>query len=186
MDYLTTQFGEILEQGQQAATNAVKQTVSDTSKTVSGQIGIKNETANASAAGQQSQIQLQNQLSNVDSPSMLIDDKINKGNEQTADMIKDFYAPSDGDSFSAKPQNQEEYETQQKLLKIRQSLHDETYYNPLIAYEHKKQERPAEVAEKEEQQKMTIELEQKKQDQNIPLAVIRAQTSAEVKLVGAG
>jgi len=187
MDFLTPQFGEILEQGQQVATNAVKSAVSDTADTVSGQIGIKNEIANTAAVGQQNQSNFQNQISNMDTSSSVISKGDNIRSEQTTDMIRDFYSPSvDGGALSSKPQNQEEYETQQKLLKVRQSLHDETYYNPLFAYEHKKEERPAEVAEKDEEQKKMIEFEQKKQDNNIPLAVLRAQTSAEVKLAGAG
>ena len=43
MDFVAApQFGEILEQGKQSATNAVKTAVSDTANSVSGQIGLKN------------------------------------------------------------------------------------------------------------------------------------------------
>ena len=102
-------------------------------------------------------------------------------------MVRDFYSPSSGDiSQVSTPKSQEEYETAQKLLQVRKSLHDETYYNPLFAYEHKKVDRPVDVQEKEEEQKKMVELEQKQQEDNVPISVLRAQTSAEVKLAGAG
>ncbi len=171
------QFGEILEQGQQTALNTVKSAVSDTTNAVSGQIGIKNENNHTTVTNQnqnQPAVQAQGQLPNEAVAAQ------NLQNEETAEMVKDYYAPSTQAPQTPKPQTQEEYETQQKLLKIRQELHERVYYDPLFAYEHKKQERPADVQAQEEEQKKMAELEHKKEEKKLPLAVQRAQTSVEV------
>jgi hypothetical protein len=172
MDLQSPQFGEILEQGKQTTTNTVKTAISDTANSISGQIGIKNETnarvqnPTKQAANQADENVLPNQQTGVD-------------NEFTKEMVEDFYAPSSNASPGSRPKNQEEYETQQKLLKIRQDLHNETYYDPLFAYEHKKEEKPAETVQREEQQQMQ-ELAQNQEKKLPPLAVQRAQTSVEI------
>lgn len=178
MDFMQTpQFGEILEQGKQTAANSVKTALSDAVNSVSGQIGIKNE-QNASS---QNSNQQQGQTPQTE-PSVI---DMNLANEQTTEQVKDYYAPSSDQK--PMPTTQEEAQTQQELLKLRKELHDQIYYQPLFAYEHKKEERPAEAKEKEEEQKKMAELEQqKKENKNLPIAVLRAQTSAEVKLAGAG
>jgi hypothetical protein len=179
------QLGEILEQGKQAAANSVKTAVSDTANAISGQVGLggKSEPTANTATGIQSQIQ--NQLTNQapsSEPAQMQD--VDLSNQHTTQMVQDYYAPSD--SQSPKPQTQEEYENQQKILKIRQELHQQTYYDPLFDYEHKKEERPAEIAEKEEEQKKMMELDTKQQKSDQDIATFRAQRSAEVKLSGAG
>jgi hypothetical protein len=181
------QFGEILEQGKQTAVNSVKATISDTTNAVAGQIGMgkPEPTANPST-GIQAQIQNQitNQATGNSEPISLQDQDLS--NPHTSQMVQDYYASSDSNFQSQKPQTQADYENQQKILEIRKELHQQTYVDPLFAYEHKKEERPAEIAEKEEEQKKMMELESNQQKSDQDIATFRAQRSAEVKLSGAG
>lgn len=177
MDFVQLpQVGEILEQGKQnvatTTTNTVKSGVSDTISSVKSQIGGINNNAN------------QNQMSNIGEPGMELQNQ-GTGNEATEQMVKDFYAPSNP-TATPKSQTQEQFETEQKLVKLRQELHTQTYFDPLFAYEHKKQERPLDIAKQEEEQQKMIELEQKKQDKKLPLAVQRAQTSVEINRGASG
>lgn len=175
MDYFQVpQFGEILEQGRKTLSNTAKTAVSDTTNSVFGQIGIKNE--HGANTQNPNQNQAQDQAGGpVDETSVL---GMNLKNDQTQEMVNDYYAPSSNQKPI--PATEEEAQTQHQLAKLRKDLHDETYYNPLFAFEHKRKERPAEVAEKEEEQKKMAELEQqKKEDQNTPIALKRAQLSIE-------
>jgi hypothetical protein len=170
-------LGELIEKGQNATTNAVKTTVSDTANSVSGQIGIKNET--------NTQAQNPTQVAaNQAGEQTLPNQQVKANNEFAKEMVEDFYAPSLEVSTGIKPKNQEEYETQQKLLKIRQDLHNEAYYNPLFAYEHKKEEKPAETVERQEQQKMQ-DLAQAEDKKLPPLDVRMKQIHVEA-IPGAG
>ena len=175
MDFFQApQYGEILEQGRKTAANTVKTAVSDAANSVAGQIGIKNEHGANTQNSNQNQPQDQS-LGPADEASVL---NMNLKNDQTQDMVNDYYAPSSNQK--PVPATEEEAQTQQQLAKLRKDLHDEEYYNPLFAFEHKKQERPAEVAEKEEEQKKMAALEQqKREEKDTPIALKRAQLSIE-------
>ncbi len=178
-------FGEILEQGQQVVQNTVKSAVSDVAGAVTGQIGVKNETNN----GQQAQNQVKNQTQAPAEGSMLQA----ASTPETMDLVKEFYAPSEGVMpVSPSDKQQEQQVTQQKLEKLRQELHSGEYYQPLIAYETKKpgeeEEGAAERVEKqekeEEQKKMELEEKKAKEDQDI--ATSRAQRAVESNRGAAG
>lgn len=173
MDASNIQLGELIEKGQNVTTNAVKTTVSDTANSVSAQIGLKTE-ANAKAQTQaqnqpQDKVQQQGESAQVQT-------------ERTKEMVRDFYSPSD-DLAQNNPQAAatEEQQLAQVRQKLHQEQHDETYYEPLFAYEHNlnKTESKVEELEREEKQEMQ-ELQQKEADKPPPLAVQRAQTHVEV------
>ncbi len=170
--YTMPQIGEILEQGGHASADAAKTAASDVTHSFQGQVGIKNEPGSTA-------LQQQGQDQAMQAEPVVNLSNANLANEETAELVRDFYAPTQS-AAAATPQMQEEAMTQQKLTKLRQDLHDQTYYDPLFSYEHKQEERPAETAEKEEEQKKMMELEQKEEEKKLPLAVQRAQTSIEV------
>lgn len=157
-------FGEVLEKGQNAASAAV----SDVVDSVSNQVGLKNETA-------QQVPQTQNQTQ--PKPSETSQDSIQE-NQRTKEMVRDFYSPSDDLSQNAQTAIVTE---EQQLVQVRQKLyqeqHNETYYEPLIAYEHKQQqvESKSDQLERQDKQEMA-ELQQKEADKPPPLAVRRAQS----------
>lgn len=70
-------------------------------------------------------------------------------------------------------------EEQKKLIELRQQLHKQTYYEPLVNPPKPKEERPAEKVEKEKKQEMQ-ELQQKEAKKPPPLAVVREQNKAEM------
>lgn len=168
MDTITPpQIGEILEQGGQTAANTVKSAVSDSVQRAAVQIGIKNEPGGG-----------QNQATKPE-PSAGV---LREGDSITNEMVSDYYAPSSANNTPS-AQSQEEYETQERLKKVREALqaqHDEVYFGPLVAAleQGKKEQRPAEVAEKEEEQKKMAELEQNKKELP-PLAVQRGKIHME-------
>jgi hypothetical protein len=172
-------FGELLEQGQQVVQNTVKSAVSDVAGTVAGQAGIKNETNNS---GNKTQTQVKNQTQAPTESSTLQA----ASTSETMDLVKEFYAPSEGITpVSPDDKQQEQQITQQKLEKLRQELHSGEYYQPLIAYETKKPGEEEEGAaqrvekqEKEEEQKK-MELEEKKAKGDQDIATNRAQRAVE-------
>lgn len=173
MDTPNINVGELIEKGQTAVSNAAKSTVSDISDSVSGQIGFKNEPA----ANAQTQFQGQPQ-----GQSGQQGETVQMQTERTREMIRDFYSPSNNFSQNSR---QETLTEEQQLAQVRQKLyqeqHNETYYNPLFAYEHNlnKTESKAEKLEKEDKAKM-MDLQQKEADKPPPLAVQRAKTHIEV------
>lgn len=181
-------FGELLEQGQQTVQNTVKSTVSDVTNAVAGQIGIQDKTNNNSQQKPQTQQQAQPQ---VQMPSESVTAQA-ESSPETMDLVKEFYAPSDGAQIAAANPAQEQAETQAKLAKLRQELHGSEYYEPLIAYETKKpgqgEEATAEKLEREEkeeeQDKMVLDEKKAKEDQDI--ATSRAQRSIESNRGAAG
>lgn len=161
-------LGELIEKGQNVTTNAVKSTVSDISDSVSGQIGVKNE-VNVKAQTQsqsqpQDQIQQQGESSQVQT-------------ERTKEMVRDFYSPSDDLSYNAQTATATE---EQQLASVRQKLHqeqhNEVYFNAILNADAPKQqeERPAEKMEREKIE--DLQIEQKKKQNELPIAVQRAQT----------
>ena len=175
--------GELIEQGQNSTVNTVKAGVTDVTKTVQDQVGLKNETSTQTATNNQSQTQIvqeqQHQTTNAND------------NDRTAEVVRDFYSTSDDSVQVATPKQQEQAETEQRLAEVRQRLfqeqHNDVYYQPLISYEHKQQrvETKQEQLENEKIQQMQ-ELEIKQANTPPPLAVTRAQTSTEMNRGVAG
>ena len=107
--------------------------------------------------------------------------QISGRNQDTQDIVESLYSKSDEnpDQKQNKTSNQnpqqpeentpEEIEKKKKLAQLRQQLHDEVYYDPLVNPKKQQQEeRPAEKVEKEKQQE-TVELEEKKKKEPPPL-----------------
>ena len=178
-------FGEVLEKGQTAVTNAVTNTANNTandiSQTIAEQVGI--------AAKSQVQQSGQSQSSQATGAG----DNIGGANpsEATREIVEDFYSPSDNVSSNNNqaPLQTSEPQTQAKLASVRKQLqnqHDEVYYDPLFSYENKKPEpSKADVIEQEESQKMqALAIEQQKKDGDI--AKTRAQIAVEANRGVAG
>lgn len=172
MDTPNIQLGELIEKGQNTATGALKSTVSDISDSVSGQIGIKNEPT--TQAQTQVQSQPQDQTGQQGESAQI-------QTERTKEMVKDFYSPS-GDISQNNPQVGviEDQQLAQVRQKLYQEQHNETYYDPLFAYEHNlnKTESKTDELEREKKQEM-LDLEQSQADKPPPLVVQRAQTHIE-------
>ncbi len=116
--------------------------------------------------------------------------QISGRSQDTQDIVKSLYSESDEnlDQNSNKTSNQnpqqpedntpEGLEKKKKLAELRQQLHNEVYYDPLVnPPKPKEEERPAEKVEKEKQKEM-IELEEKKKKEPPPL-VAKAQQRVE-------
>ena len=177
-------FGELLEQGQQVMQNTVKSAVSDVAGTVAGQIGVQNKTNKVHQPQDQSQQhQTPQSAESADGEAA--------STPETMELVKEFYSSS-GDVQAPTNPAQEQAETKAKLAKLRQELHSEEYYEPLIAYETKKpgqgEEAVAEKIEREEkeedQEKMVLEEKKAKDDQDI--ATSRAQRAVESNRGAAG
>lgn len=157
---------EALESGISLAKKAgkgVSKAVSDTAKAATSQVGISPQAADQS----------------------------------TNDFVKDLYGSTDdskkqsqtqtpqgaGDDHNNPPKTPEEAEKQaeekKKMLELRQKLHNEVYYDPLVnPRKDKPKERPAEKVEKEKQEEM-IDLRKKEEKKPPPLAVQRGQRKTE-------
>lgn len=149
-------LGEVLEKGQS--------TVSKTGKTV------------VSAAANTVKIAANQVTANSDNKENQTEEADNK--TKTKAMIKDIYAPSNPNA-SAKPAEQIEAEDKAKLESLRQKLHNEVYYDPLInrAKKGEEEERPAEKVEREKME--DLRETQKKKEKQKPIAVQRAQNVIE-------
>ena len=181
-------FGEMLEKGQQVVQNTAKSAVSDVTGSVSSQLGVKQE-ASPDVKGQ-GQSQTQAQIPPSAEPVI----PQAASSAETKELVKEFYAPSD-DTPSVSPQDKQkaQMETQQKLAKLRQELHQTEYYEPLIAYEKKKpgqeeEEGAAERVEKQEkeEEQKKMQLEEKKVKETQDLATSRAQRTTEANRGVAG
>ena len=151
-------LGEILEKGQSAVQKSAKAAADSSSnlvKTAAGQIAGQNQ-------GEQG----------IQDDAQKVTDKA-----QADDLVKDLYAPSNP-NVKAPSKEQSEADKKAKLANLRQKLHDEVYYQPLIAGQKAQEERPAEKVEREKKQEMQ-DLRQKEDKKPKPLAVQRAQQSAE-------
>lgn len=182
-------FGEMLERGQQTVASSVKTVASD----VKNQMGFgKSESSpdnqgNPRSQGQQGNVQSQNQpLKEGSKPQAA-------STEETKLLVKEFYAPSSDIPENLPPETQQQMqqkdqiESQQKIANLRHELHKSGYYDPLIAYETKKEEgeeeddnaakRVEKQEQEEEQEKMELQEKRAKEDQDI--ATTRAQTKTE-------
>lgn len=181
-------IGELIETGQNTASKAVNSTVSDTVSSVRDQLGL-----------------------NVN-PNTMLQDKANVGqrvpegarpqiSDNTAEIVSEFYAPSD-DTQAQTPLTQDDVYVQQqlakdreeiqKLSKVKQDRHDEEYFVPLQqqSVPHEKpipQEQSAgpEVAEKKPMSELGTlgSIETRGADNNKPfaLAARRAMTNTEMR-----
>lgn len=148
--------GEILETG----VSAVKQT----GKTVAGAVS---DTGKAAAS------------------------QITRRSKDTQDIVKSLYAQSDQDTDQSpiKSSNQnaqqsedntpEAIDKKKKLEELRQELHNEVYYDPLVnpPKPQREEERPAEKVEREEMEE--IQDLQKKEKEKPPPLVQRTQQRVE-------
>jgi hypothetical protein len=76
-------------------------------------------------------------------------------------------------------------EEQKELIELRNQLHKEVYYDPLINPVKKQEERPAEKVENEKKQEM-MDLQKKEEKKPQPIAVVREQNKAEMFRGAAG
>ena len=162
-------LGEVLEKGQstvQKTGKAVTGAAVNAVKAVTGQV------TGSDVSGQQMEANAspQDQASQADAQA------------QVNDMVKDLYAPSspqDGQPALSKEQIEEADKA--KLEQVKQQLHNEVYYQPLInkAQSQGEEERPAEKVEREEIQE--LQEERNKEKKKPDYALQREQRRAEVK-----
>ena len=170
-------FGELVEKGQQSASNTAQAVVSDVGDSIVTQLGFKNESGSNNTQNTQ---QTQNQAPVVSpgetapNPNEALGD-----NELTKEMVEDFYSPSVGLAQNISSEEQERLDTQQRLVALRKELHNEVYYDPLVNPKKQEEERSAQRVERQEKEEMQ-DLEQKNADKPPPIAVQRAQTSTEI------
>ena len=162
-------IGELLEKGQstvQKTGNAVTGAAVNVAKTAVGQA-----TGSSDTPGQQmDNIMPADQTSQADN------------REQVKEVVKDLYAPSSlRDGQPALSKEQIEQADKVKLEQIKQQLHNEVYYQPLInrVQNQGEEERPAEKVEREEIQE--LQEEQNKEKKKPDYALQREQRRAEVK-----
>lgn len=162
----TGMFGEILEQGQSAA-KSVKKQIADTAKAAASQVA---------GCGVKADLPDQNQPPGVD--KNFVKDLYGIKDAKKATSSQKPTETQSADASKSVPQDQKKLEEKQKLAKLRQELHQTTYYEPLIhPKKEKPEERPAEKLEQEEK-KEEFELEQKKAKEPPPL-VKKAQQRVE-------
>lgn len=171
--------GELIEKGQQTTTSATSDVVS----TVQDQVGLKNESASPKQTANTNVIQQDQSASrNVSEPTH--SNQSSETNERTKEMVKDFYSPSD-DYVQNTVQQQEQVDTDQRLVQVRQQLHqelhNEVYYHPLINPEKPVEESKVDQLEQQKQQELQ-ELQIKEAQKPQPLAVQRAQISTETRV----
>ena len=165
-------FGQLLEKGQSTATN----TFSDVTNSLKSQVFGDQNT--------QTQQPALNTIPN--NQPEVSNQQLQDSQDQTRDMVRDFYAPGDdaaiGQSIPLPNDEERLAKTRQELQVQKQKyndLHREVYYDPLFAYEQKKPEpTKAEEQEEEKQDKMQeLAQSQAKKDQDIALQ--RQQTKTE-------
>lgn len=161
---LNNVLGEVLEKGQSVVKNSGKTTVNS--------VGGFVKTAVGQVAGD-SNSQVKDNVSVSDQQAV-------RDKAQNDELVKELYAPSAPQNSQKSPsvEPQSETEEQAKLASVRQKLHDEVYYRPLIQGSKSQEERPAEKVEKEKKQEMQ-DLQKKEEEKPAPIAVQRAQQTAE-------
>jgi hypothetical protein len=169
-------FGEMLEQGQSAIKTAKKQ-MADTAKAAASQLGGNSQSSDQ--ASQPGQVDQDQQVDNTQFVKDLYGIQGKKSSSaQTTQANQTNNQQLDSTKVS-EDQDPKKIEEKQKLAKLRQELHQEVYYDPLVnPKKEKPEERPAEKLEKEKQIEQ-MELQKKEEKKPAPLAVKRAQTSAE-------
>ncbi|MBU2632765.1 hypothetical protein KKG52_03545 [Patescibacteria group bacterium] len=161
--------GEILEKGQQvgdSVKSSAKAQVQNIASDVVGQMG--------------------RQESSPDQGSQANQQKQQQDNTQ---FIKDLYGVSENGSVQNQdPQSdmairqQRELEDKKKLEELRQKLHKEKYYDPLVNPQRQPEETTAQKLEREEHEEEKEKMEDLQEEKKkAPIAVSRAQTKAEIK-----
>jgi hypothetical protein len=162
-------FGEALEKGQ----NAVQQI----GKIASDSTVSAAKTATNQISGNSDGQDLPTEANTpVQDNQLVASEKL-----ETKEMIKDIYAQSNP-SEAVKPVEQTQAEDKAKIAKLRQQLHSEVYYEPLVNPQKPQEERPAEKVEREKME--DLQDAQKKQEKQKPIAVSNAQTAAETRNMG--
>lgn len=170
--------GEVLEQGGSVVGQTAKQiikTPADLAKTAGGQI-------NPTQSSQDNQ---------MDKNKTSQDQKNSDTQKASEDIVKNLYGKTDDKNTDLKPQENLQKTTNehpektpeelQKIEKLKQELHQTTYYQPLINPQKQEEERPAEKVEREEQQEEQKKLEEiKEEEKKVPLAVERAERKTEM------
>lgn len=133
-------LGELIEKGQNAASDSAKQAVSDIAQSVKAQITGSEKVAQS---------------------------------EATREVIKDFYAPSDPNTKTTDP-NEEELQRKAKMDKLRQELHS-AYYQNLLEVLRPKEPPKAEKLEQEKRQEMAELQEKQAQKPKLDATVIAQQ-----------
>jgi hypothetical protein len=160
-------LGEVLEKGQ----SVVQKTGKAVADSASGAVKV----AVGQAAGDSNQPGTNEANTAVSDQQQIASDKA-----QNDEFVKELYAPSaPQNAQSPSPiEQQSRTEEQIKLANVRQKLHDEVYYQPLIQGSKSREERPAEKVEREKKQEMQ-DLQKKEAVKPAPIAVQRAQQTAE-------
>jgi len=155
-------LGETIEKGQKTAKQTIT-AVGGIAKTVVGQV-----VGDSSQSGT-------NETNTAASDQQTANSKA-----QTEELVKELYAPSKPQDIQSQVDKQQsEKDAQAKLANIRQKLHDEVYYEPLIqGQKNQEEERPVEKVEREKKQEMH-DLQKKEAKKPAPLVVQRAQQTAE-------
>lgn len=161
-------FGQLFEQGKAAVDDSSKNVLATTKNQVLG------NTQNAQKQPNLQSQEVQSQLS-----------------EQSREIIKDFYEPSQPGAQASESENKEESlaRVRSELQRLQQDMHQTNYVEPLFSYEqkYKNQAQQQQVAqqEEEEQQDKMVDLQTAKRKQQ-DLAEFRAQRNVEIKGTVAG
>jgi hypothetical protein len=153
-----SQIGEIFEKGQ----STTQGQVGDIAKRVKGQVlgGDKKTPAKTSQADNQNASQQKTETV--------------ASEDRTKEVVKDFYSPTEQTTTPVKPVGESDPEKIEKIRKQLADLHNTTYYDPLFAYEHKKEEptkqEEKEKEEKEKMQDLQIAKDKKAQDIAVQMA----------------
>jgi len=169
-------FGELLEQGKSSVQDMGKSAVSQAGQTVKATVGQVAPGVGDNNSSSQEGIGL-----NQRDPH---------AQEQTREFVKDIYGIEDPSQIPNQQQVEQqkqakETEDKQKLQTLRAELHKNTYYDPLIEAIEKpnglQEERVVEKNEREDQEKKQEEMEEQEEEaEKAPIAVHRAQRTAEM------
>jgi len=179
----TTILGGALNQLGQTVKQAGKQIVKmpgEMTEDLGEQIGMKKDQA---ASAQSSSEPKQGQWQSDEERIKFLQDLYGK-----TDMSKDRAKPetpqNPANAQAQKPSEFQEKiadkspEEQKELIELRNQLHKEVYYDPLVNPVKKQEERPAEKVENEKKQEM-MDLQEKEDKKPQPIAVVREQNKAE-------
>lgn len=162
-------FGQLFEQGKAAVDDSSKNVLATTKNQVLG---------NTPSAQKQPNLQSQEVQAQL--------------SEQSKEIIKDFYEPSQAGTQVKENENKEESlaRVRGELQRLQQNMHQANYVEPLFSYEQKYknqvQQQQASQQEEEEEQQNKMEDLQTAQRKQQDLAKFRAQRNVEIKGAVAG
>jgi len=195
----TTILGGALNQLGQAAKQAGKQFVKipgEMTEDLGEQLGMNKDQAAASAQGssepKQGQWQsdeerikfLQDLYGKTDQGKQNPPEEKSKTNQTSANPLVKSEESKQPSEFQKQIADKSP-EEQKKLIELRNQLHKEVYYDPLVNPVKKQEERPAEKIENEKKQEM-MDLQEKEEKKPQPIAVVREQNKAEMFRGAAG